>query len=211
MTYFRSVSGGRWEDALGEDGKFKAVLFADFRVDDDGISVWSGPVDVVAQIVASALERIGTIVLLEIPNAIVNDLGISVENSPGDSSHPKSNGRHRSIKCFSGPLLAALMDRLSTNPSLRRYGGVEVRRLLTQSIQSGLKLDNVRFRVVAELLKKESVTDDEAHPVLRRYIEDDPLCIAKLKPTQLKELIEACVVTREAATMIHPSCRTVRP
>ena len=166
--------------------------------------------EVVARIVASGLERIGSIALLEIPEELLIELGIAVEISPGVNPHPESQNRHRSIRCFSGPLLAMLVSRLSVNPSYRRFPGAEVRASLAESIRSGLSLDELNLRVLAALLNAGDVSKDAAFPVLKRRIEEDPLCIAQLKPTQIEELIEARIVTRETATIVHSSYRSVQ-
>ena len=187
------------------------MLFADFRVDQDGISVWKGSTKVVAQIVAAGRERIGSMALLEISEGLLAELDIAVEVSLGDNPHPKSHNRHRSIQCFSGPLLARLVSRLSVNPSYTKFRGVEVRQMLAESIRCGLSLDALNLRVLVDLLHTGDVSKDAALPVLERHIEKDPLCIAQLKPTQVDELIKRGIVTREAATIIHSSYRRVQP
>ena len=201
----RSVSCTRWDDPRLDDGDFRADLFSDFRVDEDGLSTWGEPIERAAQVTASAMDRIGTICLLEIPEDLLDEIGIPVDaEHPGDAPDAASASLHRSLGCFGGSRLARLVDRLSESPSCRRFGIARVRQLLASRIGVGVTLEQLEPRVVEDLMRSGLVTRAAGQQALGTLFERNRFSLRRLKLTTVRELVDAGVVPRRKAEVLHP-------
>ena len=202
---FRSVKGGRWSNPIGPDGKFQAVLFGDFRVDQDGISVWGGPADLAARILASRLQEMGTITLLEISEDVLDEWSIPVKASRGRAPDPASTDSHNNIECFSGPLLSGLLDRLSQTPTLHTYIPQRVRELLIESLEVGSRLEDFGTLVIGDLMRTGTVARSACLRVLGQHFERDPRVIKKFGFDDVDRFIEANILGRDVARVFHPN------
>lgn len=201
---YRLVGSSHWDSPRLANGDFKAVLFGDFRVDSDGISAWAEPVELAVQVMASGFRKIRAVTVLEIPETLMDDIGILVTASPGLAPDSASEDLHRNIECNRGSLLVELIDRLSQEPSLQRFDTARVRTLLAQRVGVGVDLDQLKPRVVDDLIRAGHVAPADGQDVLGALINDDPCVLKDLKFTTARNLIEAGIVSREHAELLHP-------
>ena len=181
------------------------MLFGDFRVDQDGISVWRGSTEHAARIVASKLQEIDKIALLEIPEDILDEWSIPVKVSRGKAPDLASADSHSTIECFSGPLLSGLLDRLSQNPTLHTYAPQRVRELLNESLEMGSSLEDFGTLVIGDLLRSGTVPSDECLRVLGQHFGRDPRVIRKFSFDDIDRFIEANILSHDVARVFHPS------
>ena len=149
----RLVSNTHWANPRLPDGDFRSVLFGDFRVDADGISTWAAPVEFAVQVMASAFREIRAVTILEIPEQLVDEIGIQVRASPGRTPDSASEAIHRSIECPGGSLLSELVERLSREPSYQWFSTGQVRTLLAERLGVGVTLRQLKPRVVDDLMR----------------------------------------------------------
>ena len=203
----RSVNAGRWAEPRLTGGDFKAALFADFRIDDDGISTWSGPVETAVKAIAVLQDEVQSIALLEIPEELLSELGVSVSASSVSTPGSVGSDYHRSIECFSGPLLARLIDRLSDRPSYFQVDAEAVRGLLGECLTNDLTLEELRPRVIEDLIRNQVVDELEGQQALGEHYASRPGVLARLKARTVHGLVEAGIVARERAVHIHPGLK----
>ena len=197
------MRGNRWAEPRLDDGDFRAVLFADFRVDEDGISTWADPAELAAQVTASTLEEVKTIHLLEIPEEVLKDIAIPVVESPGKAPDAASAHLHRNLECFGGTRLMLLVDRLTDAPSCKRFSTAEVRQLLAERVGVGLTLEQLEPRVIEDLMVNNHVGEDEGFRALQVHFDRNPLVLRKLKLKTVQALVRNGSVPAGSAQVIH--------
>ena len=199
----RSISAGRWAAPLLSGGEFKVDLLRDFRIDSDGISVWTGPAGSAAKALAVGQRQIAKIVLLEIDEEILEECDIDVVYSPGNVPRVANPEGHRNIVCHSGARLWRLLERLSQNPSIREFDANEVRGLLKECLADGLRVAELKPRVIEELIRKKLVGEGEGRRALGELYEREPCVISELRASEVVALVDADIVPRESGVLLH--------
>ena len=141
--------------------------------------------------------------MLEIPETLLNEIGITVRETAGAAPDPGSNDIHRSIECFGGSLLAQLLERLSDRPSLRSFNSAEVRALLVERIGAGLMLKHLKPQVVDDLLRSGLISEETCLDVLAEKCTTDRLVVSRLKAATVRALVGSGRLRRELAAALH--------
>ena len=145
--------------------------------------------------------------VLEIPEELLIELGVSVSASSVRTPGSVGADYHRNIECFSGPLLARLIDRLSDRPSYSQVDAEAVRRLLGECLTNGLTLVELRPRVIEDLIRNQVVDELEGQHALGEHYASRPGVLARLKARTVHDLVEVGIVPRESAVHIHPGLK----
>lgn len=203
MAIYRSVSGTKWGEPTNPDGTYSARLFTDFRVDDDGLSVWRGTPEVAARIVASGLEEIRAIHLLAIPEDLLSRLGLSVAPTPSSLPDPLSSTSHAVVDCHSGARLAELVEELSRTRPLETFDTDAVIDLLVESAQAGLDLARLKPRVLQQLSAQAPPIADDAAQALEEAIRRRPQDLTKMKLATVEKLVNRGAVAATVAAALH--------
>lgn len=203
MAVYRSVRSTKWGEPTNPDGSYSARLFADFRVDADGLSVWCGTARIAARIVATGLEEIQAIHLLAIPDGLLQRLDLTVETTPSPLPDPASETSHAVVDCHSGACLAELVEELSRTASPETFGTDDVIDLLVESAQAGLDLERLKPRVLQHLSAKAPQISAAAAAALEAGIRRRPQDLAKMKLATVESLVRSGVVTADVAAALH--------
>lgn len=148
--------------------------------------------------------------VLEIPQGIVDDIGVEVTMTRGKAPDSASAGIHRNIQCLGGSTLVELVRRLSIDPKYKWFSTDDVRKLLAERVGVGVTLEQLKPRVVDDLMRSGLVSPSEAHDALGAQIKKDPCVVAKLKLDTVTTLVKAGTVAREEAELLHPGFRNAQ-